>query len=224
MQQKFYRQTTFSPPQNRLPPIKILDGAPPSQTKGRVISSMFIACKRPSPYLGWNLPRRILLNLVEWVVVGYTHCEIAFKFVGDDRFHSYSAESFKTLGYYEDSDYEDGTWSIFKIASTLEERKTIYTWCRHQIGKPMNYRGLFFNFIPGLRCLGGDGGGRAYFCSEFVMCALKEGMKGKFDDVIPHFCSPQMVKSIMESHPYMCSAASASPSAKLANLSLSVIG
>lgn len=166
------------------------------------ISNIFIACKHPVPHRGVNR----CLSGASWLVRkwnnGYSHCELAFQYEGDSdkTYFAYSIEWEDILKCRVRDTYGDGTWDIYEINCDQKTRNDIYMWCRGEMSKPMNYRGFFFNFIPFVNIFASyNANGQSYFCSEFVMHALKRHIP-EFQDVVPHMSNPQSVKDQMDAH------------------------
>jgi hypothetical protein len=76
-------------------------------------------------------------------------------------------------------------WDCFKLPMSPVEILGLRDFCTRQIGKPMDGRGLYYNFICFLSCCVGDGldEEEQYFCSQLVMVALQYVWPDRFDGV-----------------------------------------
>ncbi len=167
------------------------------------LSDLYIGCKRAeAQYRGVNVPKMLLSWFIRYSTQDYSHTELVFKFIRKDdpkimRTESFGASCGNVLSRYKHAKFSDGTWIIYKINAPEESIISIYNWSADQLNKPMNMRGLLCNFVPVLRWIAGkDGQQNSYFCSEFVMHALKREFPDQFADTIPHLTTPRMLIDI----------------------------
>jgi hypothetical protein len=81
-----------------------------------------------------------------------------------------------------DKRYVSDYWTTFQLDLTAEQRNLVYQFCSYQNGKPFNFRGFYFHFIP---CCFGACCGMAdlpmelryaepsWFCSQLDLAALQ---------------------------------------------------
>jgi hypothetical protein len=178
---------------------------------------LYITCKREeAQYLGMNPVKRLLVWFIKRTITEYTHTELVFKLrrgrrsSGRTKTYSFAAEYGKVLSQYENLDFTNGTWAVYLLHIDEQDIVDIYRWCIDQLDKPMNFRGLLFNFVPYVnRVLGCDGHNQSYFCSEFVMHALKYKYPEEFSEYAPHMVTPQQVMDIIASVSGFCSISTA---------------
>jgi len=139
-------------------------------------------------------------QMIIWYTVltsSYAHAELMFEFQNKEIVSCviYRNETVKT----EKKRYDiDKKWCIYQVDATPQQIYTIYQFCGSQVGKPFNSQGLYLNFtLPSMFAV--DKKGEAYFCSEFVMYALRTGIPA-FQQYEPHKITPSALFEIIKKH------------------------
>ena len=136
----------------------------------------------PSTYgNGW---KGIINRLVAWRGEGMWHVEPVFIFSDGSilAWHNTAEGPIECVVRDPNYNYAMNKWHSFEATFTVSEMDRMWAFFCEQKEKSYNWRGLMFNFVPGLRWILGtsEGAGNSWFCSEFVMAALKRARPDEF--------------------------------------------
>ena len=145
--------------------------------------------------------RRVQNRLVNMIVPGYVHVELAFELVVRDGAHAgdhiymkcgiVSGETLKMeIKQYDISFYEMSRLRV----DTPWQRDRLFAQCRADFfrGPAFNARGFWLNFVVP-RALQIDYGGERVFCSEYVVRALRDSGVDDVEGLPAYATTPQML-------------------------------
>lgn len=133
--------------------------------------------------------KRYLNTAIGYVTHGFTHCEIAFRFLSTDLVHEiwmtcniYTGENlqfeFKTNDYNQD---EGSTlWSLYALDLNKDRLNALLCHCAADVRRGVAFNNMvYWNFLMPRFCRYDGGVQKVAFCSEHVATALKRvGCKG----------------------------------------------
>lgn len=96
--------------------------------------------------------------------------------------------------------YRPEIWRCFRLADLTQlEHFGLMAYCLRQLGKPINSRGLYWNFLPLLRVFTGYSLAEedSYFCSQLVASALKWIRPQRYYFVEPRQCTPVVLLQML---------------------------
>lgn len=144
--------------------------------------------------------KRHLNALIGYVTHGFTHCEIAFRFLSIDVQHEiwmtcniYTGENlqfeFKTNAY--DQDNDNTLWSLYALELEKDRLNALFCHCAHDVKRGVAFNNMvYWNFMMPGCCRYSDGMKKVAFCSEHVATSLKRiGCRG-FRNIDPCVMDP----------------------------------
>jgi hypothetical protein len=175
---------------------------PPSSRFGTVfvlheVYLAFFDGKRIETRWAW---KRWLNTLIGYFTNGFTHCELAFRFMSVDftqecwlTCNIYQGErlqfEFKTSEYNKDK--SKSLWSLFSLDLGKQQMNQLFCQCAEDVRRGIAFNSAIYTNFLLPSWLQYDGGLRSRaFCSEHVSAALKRVNCRGFEDVKPYNVDP----------------------------------
>jgi hypothetical protein len=144
--------------------------------------------------------KRWLNTLIGYFTHGFTHCEIAFRWLSADLQYEiwmtcnvYSGENlqfeFKTNDYMKAK--ETSLWSLYALELSKTQLNKLMCDCAEDVKRGLAFNtAVYTNFLLPHYCRYDGGLRRVTFCSEHVSTALKRIKCRGFEDIIPCVMDP----------------------------------
>ena len=153
--------------------------------------------------------KRWLNTLIGYFTHGFTHCELAFRFVSADLVHEfwmtcniYTGENlqfeFKTHDYIQDR--ESSLWSLFALELDRSRLNKLFCDCAEDVRRGIAFNtAVYTNFLLPRICRYDNQLERVSFCSEHVSHALRRIKCRGFENVDPCSMDPTTLYNYVQS-------------------------